>query len=313
MADQNAGALLRPLGFGEIFDRAVTLYVRNFVPFSLILLALMVPNALAQYAFQAEQLNRLGGILSGAAAAPAGPFAMYETSSFGFALLFGLIFAVLLPFALNAVALGVARIYTGGTVDVRACYARAFREFWPTIGMLVMDFLILVGAYAALMLVAGIGFGLGIVIAGIGRWFGVFVFAATAVVVLAIVALMAMFFIALAFAMFALIIEDAPVFEAIGRGFRRVFERREMGRAALFALALFAIVVLNLIVTYAVMGLALYLHQPWLVTLENVVLSTIVNAFFTILLVVYYYDVRIRHEGFDLEAQLVALNAAPDA
>ena len=40
---------LRPLGFGEIFDRAITLYIRNFVPFAAIVMVLVVPLAILQY------------------------------------------------------------------------------------------------------------------------------------------------------------------------------------------------------------------------------------------------------------------------
>ena len=43
---QEASAMeLRPLGFGEIFDRAVTLYIRNFVAFAGIVLVMIVPFA----------------------------------------------------------------------------------------------------------------------------------------------------------------------------------------------------------------------------------------------------------------------------
>ena len=48
---EQEGALmeLRPLGFGEIFDRAVTLYIRNFVPFAAIVMVLVLPLAILQY------------------------------------------------------------------------------------------------------------------------------------------------------------------------------------------------------------------------------------------------------------------------
>ncbi|HEY9180348.1 MAG TPA: hypothetical protein VIO32_06480, partial [Candidatus Baltobacteraceae bacterium] len=48
-AASDRAALLRPLTMGEIFDRAITLYVRNFVPFSLIVLVVVVPSAVMQY------------------------------------------------------------------------------------------------------------------------------------------------------------------------------------------------------------------------------------------------------------------------
>ena len=46
---------LRPLGFGEIFDRAITLYVRNFLPFFAIVLVLIVPLGIVQYSLDSSQ------------------------------------------------------------------------------------------------------------------------------------------------------------------------------------------------------------------------------------------------------------------
>ena len=40
---------LRPLGFGEIFDRAVTLYIRNLVPFATIVIVFVLPISIMQY------------------------------------------------------------------------------------------------------------------------------------------------------------------------------------------------------------------------------------------------------------------------
>ena len=40
---------MRPLGVGEIFDRTITLYVRYFGLFTLILLVVVLPVAIAQY------------------------------------------------------------------------------------------------------------------------------------------------------------------------------------------------------------------------------------------------------------------------
>jgi len=307
MADRTANALLRPLGFGEVFDRAVTLYVRNFVPFSLILLFLMVPNGIAQYAFQAQQMGEMAAALKGATTAD--PFAAYRSPAFAVVAVAFALFLLALPFAFNAIAVGVARLYSGASVDVRACYAKAFAKFWSTIGMVLMDLLILVGAAFLIGVVGGIGFAIAVAIGTLGTIFAVVAFVLMAIVMLAITAFLGVLAIGLYFAMFALVIEDIPVFDALGEGFRRVFRRGELGRALLIVLATFAVTVLQTIVTYATLGLAYFIHQPWLLTLESVLIGTAIYAFYVILLVVYYYDVRVRHEGLDLEAQLASLAA----
>ncbi|MBV8530064.1 MAG: hypothetical protein JO104_02005, partial [Candidatus Eremiobacteraeota bacterium] len=55
---------LRPLGFGEIFDRAITLYVRNFWPFFAIVLVLIVPLAVVQYFLDSSQSAQINEVLS---------------------------------------------------------------------------------------------------------------------------------------------------------------------------------------------------------------------------------------------------------
>jgi hypothetical protein len=119
--------------------------------------------------------------------------------------------------------------------------------------------------------------------------------------------------VALTFAMFAVIIEERPVFTAIGEGFARIFSRAEFGRALLFTLAWIAISMVAIGAVYLFLFLALYFHQPWIVSLENVVVTTVIYAFSTVLLAVYYYDVRIRREGLDLETQLERLASTPSA
>jgi hypothetical protein len=316
MADMTPPAgLLRPLGFGEIFDRAVTLYVRNFVPFSLIVLIVMIPNAIYQFLMAPQQLEQISTMLKGPLGAQhaADPLAMYKDGSFGWALLMIFVFFLILPFGLNAVALGVARLYTGAAVDIGACYARAFKRFWPVIGTLVMELLILGGTYFGLVIVMMIAGAIAVAMGMLGKFFLVVGIIVAAAIGLAMIALLIVMAIAMSFAMFAVVIEDRPVFDAIGDGFRRVFARSEVGRALLFALATGLIGLVNIIVAYAFVALAIWLDKPWLVSLEQVVVSTAFYAFNTVLFAVYYYDVRIRREGLDMETQLESLVPVPSA
>ncbi len=300
--------MLRPLGFGELFDRAVTLYVRNFIPFSLIVLVVMIPNSIAQYSMQAQSLAQIAALLKGAGGAtPTDPFAVYSSGSFGFAMLMLFIFFLCLPFMFNAVALGVARLYSGQRVDLRACYGRALGRFWPIVGLVVMAILIFFGAILGMGLVVGLVAAIGIGIATLGKVFAVIGVVLVVVLYLALIGVAILLGIALGFAMLAVVIEEKSVFDSIGIGFSRVFARSEIGRAMLYALASFAISIANLLIVYAVMGLAIYLRQSWLVTLENVVVTTAIYTYSTILFAVYYYDVRIRREGLDLASTLESL------
>ncbi len=304
-----SAGMVRPLGFGELFDRAVTLYVRNFVPFSLIVLIVMIPNAIAQYSMQAQSLAQISTLLKGGVGASTStdPLAVYSSGSFGFAMLMLLIFFLCLPFMFNAVALGVARLYSGQPVDLRACYGRALRRFWPTVGLVVMAVLIFFGAIMGMGLMVGLVAAVGIGIGMLGKVFAVLGVVIVVVLYLALIGMAILISIALGFAMLAVVIEEKSVFDSIGAGFSRVFTRGEIGRAMFYALASLAISIANLLIVYAVMGLAIFLHQPWLVTLENVVVTTAIYTYSTILFAVYYYDVRIRREGLDLASALESL------
>jgi len=318
MADTTPPAgLLRPLGFGELFDRAVTLYVRNFVPFSLIVLAVMLPYSILQYSSQARSLAQLGTMLDTATGAktPADPLSAYGASlgDAAFAVLLLLVFVLVLPFVFSAVAMGVARLYRGEAVDFRACYGRAFRRFWPMMGLIGMGILIFIGSYLGVVLVAVMVVAITSGLAQLGTVMLVFGIAVDVVLGLAAIGLMIVMSLAMGFAIFAIVIEERRVFDAIGEGFARIFSRGEFGRALLFALAWMAISMVSVGAVYAVMFLAIYLHQPWLVTLENVVVTTVTYAFSTVLLAVYYYDVRVRREGLDLETQLEQLTTSTPA
>jgi len=52
--------VLRPLGLGEMLDRAVTLCVRHFALFSLIFVVYAIPLAVLQYFGTADQAKMFG-------------------------------------------------------------------------------------------------------------------------------------------------------------------------------------------------------------------------------------------------------------
>ena len=120
---------LRPLGFGEIFDRAVTLYIRNFIPFAAIVAILIVPLAVLQYLVDVASQPQLDTLLRvfthlGSRQPPISSYPTFYNSPAtiaAYALLVLLTYLVW-PFTLNAVAVGVARLYRNRPVEFRACY-----------------------------------------------------------------------------------------------------------------------------------------------------------------------------------------------
>jgi hypothetical protein len=111
--------------------------------------------------------------------------------------------------------------------------------------------------------------------------------------------------IALGFAFNAIGLEGSPAFTAIGLGFARIFNRRELGRAALVVLAISAIYVGIYLVFFALFGLIQsVVHSFALVELASVPFSLVSTTFIALLFAVYYFDVRVRREGLDMQAAL---------
>ncbi len=311
---------LRPLGLGEIFDRAITVYVRNFLAFSAILLVLLIPLGLMQYMSVAHEphTGSLAQVLAqiehpprpgSKAVKPIAPFSPWAVLSIIVSLL-------LSPFANIAVALGVARVYFGKSVDWRVCYGAALRR-WPSILLLTLFEIATVVAW-------GIGFGITVGIAGV---LGVFAFMAVpflGVIVLIFAALLALAWmlllmlavLAIFFAFNALVIEELKLGEAFSSGFLRIFARREIGKATLVGICLLAI---QIGIAAVIMGVELLLLSSVKLAGAAVLFSSLVSllstAFIGILIAVYYFDVRVRREGLDMQQslQLIAGGAAVSA
>jgi hypothetical protein len=309
---------LRPLNFGEIFDRAVTIYVKNFLPFAAIVIVLIVPLAILQYLYDLSaqpQLNAIFRIF----AHPGSVLTTRVPSSFntpaGTASFVGLLLVTyaLWPFTLNAVAVGVARVYRGRPVEFRACYEAVMHRWLQILGMIAMDLVIFIGWYAVTLIVLMVVGGL---LAFLALATGGALAVAITIAVIAILLILpslAALFVALTFAMYATVIEEQPVFESLGLGFSRVFNKAEFWRALLFALAVLAVMIAGAVI-FGFIGLfAASVHLPLLQALIESLERAVVTPFATILLAIYYFDVRIRREAFDLETHLERLAAAQPA
>ena len=301
---------LRPLGFGEIFDRAITLYVRNFVPFAGIVCVVILPLAVLQYFLDRSsvpQFDQMIRILEHPGNAPPALLAPAFLTSPGVALLFGvlaIVVWVVWPFALNACAIGVARLYRGRRVEFAPCY-RASLQRWPSVlGVLLIEAGIFVAWYVAFVVAVVVLFLLTVVLARASIAAGVVGGVVTAFVLLAGLLALAPLFVALTFGMNAVVIEERSAFQAIALGFARVFNRFEIWRALLFSLAAFAIMAAasSLVGIFAMV--AMVYHWIALEVILTSVFRAAITPFSIVLLAVYYFDVRIRHEGFDLEAAL---------
>jgi hypothetical protein len=310
---------LRPLGFGEIFDRAVTLYIRNFWPFAAIVAVLIVPLAILQYLVDLSsqpELDAMLRILLHPKLGPNPPIPAIFNSPSDVAVLVVLLFVTyaVWPFALNAVAVGVARLYRGLPVEFRTCYEVVLRRWLQILGMIALDFMVFFGWYTAVLIVIllftfviaffvaaapGAAFAFGVIFGLIGFF--------------ALLPSLAPLLVALSFSMYAVVIEERPVIESLVLGFSRVFNRDEFWRSLLFALAVFAVMLAGSTIFGFIGLVAAYAHLPLLQALIESLARAVITPFAVVLLAIYYFDVRIRREAFDLETSLERLTAAQPA
>lgn len=310
---------LRPLGFGEIFDRAVTLYIRNFVPFVAIVMVFVVPLAVLQYVLDVGSQPDLEAMIR-VFQNPAIARTEHIPTLFDSPALIAMTALVLLlsyavwPFVLNAVAVGVGRLYRNRPVEFRACYEVVLAR-WPQIlGVIAIELLVLMGWYGAVVLVAVAAV---LLTLAVGAALPAIAPVLAIVVVLGVLVLMlpllAPLVIALSFAMYGVVIEERGVIESLTLGFARVFNRAEFWRSLLFAIAVCAII-LGASTMFGIVSIAAAIfHLPALQAIVQALPMAIVNPFAVVLIAVYYFDVRIRREAFDLEAGLERLTAPTPA
>lgn len=301
---------LRPLGIGEIFDRAVTLYVRNFLLFTIIAAFVVVPLSVAQYFVVVEQGGAWAQILD-QIQHPKHTVSAAGVPGVGSWFLVLIAISVLLtPFMYVAMAAALGRIYNGEATDWRASYAVALRH-WGGI-------LVTVICQVAIILVAAFGGAFAIGLAFVASMLLVRAFAPLGIVMvilailLFVVYLLALMicYLALALAFDAIGIEEASFGRAISSSFARIFNRSELGKAALICLAFFAVEIGVMIVAGVLESvIEAFLHQPILETVLQGLISAVSTGFIGVLIAVYYFDVRIRREGLDMQAAIDQLQA----
>ena len=301
---------LRALGVGEIFDRAVTLYVRNVVPFIILTAFVAVPMALSQFFLSSYNSESWQQIL---AQAQAGKNAAPPVSPPNLLAFVPLLLAVCLqPFMYVAVAALVGRLYRGEPADWRACCGVALRHA----GGIVMAVLCAIGIFAAAAIAAVmIVFFAALMTGLLVRAFlplGLIAALITLAVFLAAGLCFLLVSLSISLAINAIGIEEAPFGRALGEGFARVFSGPEFRKASLVALSLAAVQLGASMLSAAVQGFSeLLFHVPALDAAFTGLLVLVTGGFYGAILAVYYFDVRVRREGLDLQAALETMQTQP--
>ncbi len=274
---------LRPLSLGELLDRTFFLYRRHFllfagitaIPYSLILI------------FQLS--NTLLGRIALGSPTPSGPHPTASPAT-GFALAgggtlaFGLILAAAIAFlfSLGATVFAVSEIYAGIRPFIRGCLRRVRGKTGVIFGVLLLSGLIVFGGLI-LLVIPGIYFACRICVA-----------------------------------IPAALLEDLGPFDSIRRSF--ALTKNFAGRAFMIYLLYFALawgVVAAFQIPFLIL-IAVNARQPQMVTMWMALMrvgnffgNVLVAPVSTIGFALFYYDLRVRKEAFDLQMMMKAIGGDP--
>ncbi len=303
--------MLRPLGLGEILDRAVTLCVRHFALFSLIFVVYAIPVAILQYFGTADQAKLFGSLTDILQAQAAGKHvdANAISSAFSQTPVFNLWtvlwFVALLfvsPLPTAALIDAASKLYLGGPIDFEQAYKTALNRWLPMIGINLLYVAAGIGLYLAvfvvglivvfaLILVTKASTVLGVAMSVI--FGGIFLLALLGFGVVAALAVQISYF--------GCVVERMPFVTAFSRGISRVFLGTGLRRSLLAGLAYVAI-----LIGIGLVGLTgeSILYGFFKSNVAGTIYETIVRvgtaAFTTAFIAIFYFDLRVRREGLDL-------------
>jgi hypothetical protein len=290
--------------------------------FAALLFVAIVPIALVQYFMTRDLLDAYMGILDAAIKHSSTPpdLSKLETSYAAVGPWTGVYYLLLfiaLPLANAAVVSGVSRAYLGLPVRFRACYQDAVSRWVPVLVLTLLWVVALVGLMVVLFfftLFVALAIGLLAALKTVGIIVGAII---GIVFVLLLVGVLTAGYMAFAASFIACVLEKVDPVRSFGLGFSRIFGGGLFWRSIFVA---FSILVIGIVFTFAISllgGLAFYVTKsPFL----YIAIAQLANVFFIafafVLVALYYYDIRIRREGFDLQLlaeQLSTSTAQPGA
>ncbi|MBC5827089.1 MAG: hypothetical protein GIW99_05330 [Candidatus Eremiobacteraeota bacterium] len=296
-----------------MFDRAFTIYARNAIPFSSLLVVVIVPFWVLQYigsrdliAAYIAAISHMAKAGPKAAASDFNALAAHSTG-FGPLIALGYLFGlVALPLASAAVVVGVSQVYLNLPVRFAECYRAALRRLPHVLILIVMWLFAMIGAAIALTLVISIAaFAIAVatgLLAHARTFFAILGVVVGVAAVCAIVAAMTMLYLAFAFSFVSTVLEKTDPVRAFSSAFARIFSKHQFWRSAAVGIALVGI---GLGVDIVFLGVGAYASYATKSPLAYFIVSGLAGLMFSafgyIAVSVYYYDVRVRREGLDLQ------------
>ncbi len=307
-------AELRPLSLGELLDRTFTLYRNHFWVFVGIMAVPASFGIPVNYLILALQGNALS-----AGRTPLVPSPGLILGFVGGFFAFGILLILVHSIALAAVTHAVSEAYLGRRSTIRESYGSIRGKFWRLMGVILNIGIRLLGIMVLVFVViAGVG---GVLIAASAAARGQAVVAAITVLLVLFVYLfgaVAFVYLALRYAVSipALMLENLGVLATI----RRSVQLTRGRRGHIFIAFLLAAIIgyVGFIVFQAPFTIATMVtlmrnhHLPTWLALSTSVFGalggTVTGSISMIVLVLCYYDTRIRKEAFDLQFMMASLD-----
>ncbi len=302
---------LRPLGIGEVLDRAVTLFVRHFAVIVFILALVAVPIAIVQYAASPStgtffsDIQRVLAVPPGHDAERAAILkGMNDRNRLGaLTLLVFVVGGVVEALAATACIIAIGQAYSGRVPSVREVYREALRRWSAQIAALV----IMAGlAFAVVVVIVIVVVLAALAIAALAA------FSKTAALVVGIplglvaivaylLAVICMYFIS-QMALVAVALEEPNPIRGIAHGLRRTLSPAVFWRSAAVGAIVFTVSLIGALLLLSIGAtLEALTHIGVLVPVISVVGGLVLNGLVLTFLVLYSFDVRVRREGYDLE------------
>jgi hypothetical protein len=317
--DAQAALNLRPLSIGELLDRAFNLYFRHIAAFSALIAIVIVPSFVISYFESAPLLNFYINTIQHQIQAPnstpdISKLAALQPSDAWLGIQWAII-VLGFPFAYGAVITGVSRAYLGLPVKFADCYRYALRRWLPMLILVVVWFFAAFGIVLAL----GLFLAFGVVIAAlVGKGGGNNPFFVISSAIFAIAAMLAvaataiMLYLTSAISFISVVVEDVDPLKAFNTAFKRMFGANQFWRGFALALALTGI---NLGATLVGAGGGAVLAFVFKAPALYVILAGMTELFFApfavVAVAVFYYDIRIRREGYDLQLMVQRFLSGP--
>jgi len=293
-----------------MLDRAFHIYFKHVAAFTAIVAVVFIPSLLISY-FQSRGLVEFYiNLFQQAMHSPSTPPDMskiqsYMPSDTWIVIQYGLILFGF-PFAYGAVVAAVSKAYLGLPISFKESYRFALRRGLQILILIVLW--CLAGFVAAILMVIGFAvfFAVFIPLSAVlmkgGALLGILISILTIVTMLAAIGVAIMLYLTAAISFIAVVIENVDPVAAFSTSFPRVFGRQQFWRGFALALALLGI---NFGATLVGAGggalLAYMLKSPALYLILAGTTSLFFGPFAVVAAAIYYYDIRIRREGYDLQ------------